>query len=182
MPDLMFRSQRVQRRRRYAVVGLGVAGIFGIGFATGWFSHVEQFVPVEGADPTPCITLAIYPAEFVPKPSEVTINVLNGSDRIGMATITAQVLERRGFNLGTVDNFDDYVVKESAEIHYGPAGKDVALLLQAYVEGAVLILDDARSGAVVDVVIGQGFQEVRERDAAQAELARPIASPSGPGC
>ena len=41
---------------------------------------------------------------------------------------------------------------------------------------------DDRSDGSVDVLVGQGFEEIRTNRDANEELARPEASPSGPGC
>lgn len=181
MSELGFRARRGERRRRLAQIGAGLLGIFMLGGVFGWVLHRPTFVPVTGAKPQSCITLAVFPNEFAPAPSEINVNVLNGSHRVGMAGITSDVLAERGFKIGKVGNFDPYKVETVAEVHFGPAGRDAALVVAAYVPGATLV-PDSRTDASVDLVVGQLFKDVASQQVADVELSRPIASPSGPGC
>ena len=181
MTELGYRAKRRERRQRALLVSAGALGLFATGFGSGWLLHQPSFVPVEGASPTPCITLAVIPADVLPKPAAVSVNVLNGSRRIGMASITAEVLGSRGFDIGDVGNWSGQNVEGIAQIHYGPAGHDAAQLIAAYVDGATMVQDN-RTDNTVDLVIGQKFKTVLSAAEAKAVLQRPIASPSGPGC
>ena len=181
MSRLNFASRRNERRKRILSLSAVAFSIFLIGYAAGYLINRPVFVPVENADPTPCITLALFPIEFVPKPSEVKVRVLNGSKRVGVAGITGEVLESAGFKVLEVGNLGADNIEEAAEIRYGKKSKNAALLLQAYIVNAVLVLDN-RTDKSIDVVVGQGFESVRDKKSAGRELARPIPSPSGPGC
>ena len=181
MPEISFRASRLARRRRIAQITAAALGVFIIGFGTGWFSHVPKSVLVEGQEPVSCVTLAVFPKDYVPKKNSFTVNVYNASQRVGMAGITAEILGVRGFKVGEVGNYDEREISITAEIHYGKKGRNAAALIAAYINNAKLVMDD-RTDATVDVLVGQGFDEIRtNRDAAE-ELARPEASPSGPGC
>ncbi|MEY3407295.1 MAG: hypothetical protein RL038_356, partial [Actinomycetota bacterium] len=116
-----------------------------------------------------------------PKPADTTVNVLNGSKRVGLATITAEVLGSRKFKIGEISNFDDYVVQTPAEVHFGPKSRDAAYLVSLYIDGAVLVEDERTDGSV-DLVIGQSFDDLRDDETVEREKSRPVASPSGPGC
>jgi hypothetical protein len=179
--ELGYRAKRRARRRRIAQLVAGVLCIYAVGFATGYISKRETVVPVEGSTPQTCITLAVFPIDVLPKPSAVTLNVLNGSKRVGMASITADVMKSRKFKINTVGNFDEYFVENEAEVHYGPEGAQAAQLVAAYIDGAKLV-EDTRTGNAVDLVIGQAFDVILENDEVAEVLARPSASPSGPGC
>ena len=181
MPELGFRARRIQRRNRMIQIGAGLLALYCFGFLSGYFVKQTTTIPVEGAQPVSCITLAIIPNEVLPKPKSVKINVLNGSDRVGMATITADIFKTRGFKLGTVGNFTEYTVTATVEIHYGPTGSDAAKLVAAYIKDSQLV-EDGRDNATVDVIVGQRFDNVLTNEEAQEFLSRPIASPSGPGC
>ncbi len=181
MAELGYRYKRRERRRRIAAISAAAVLLFVFGFGLGRVTKQTTIQAIEGETPVPCLTLAVIPSDYLPKPGDFMINVLNGSKRIGMAGITAEILEVRGFRINEIGNFSEYVVTAPAEIHYGPKGKDRAQLLAAYVDGAKLVLDD-REGAKVDFVIGQQFDDLRTDNQVKAELKRPIASPSGPGC
>jgi hypothetical protein len=181
MSGTSYRSQRNAKRRQLALQAAVLFVIILTAFFFGRLTKATNFVPVEGSDPTPCITLAIFPNEFLPAPSDTNINVLNGSKRVGLATITAEIMGERGFQVGEITNFDEYVVEASAEIHYGESAKDQAYLISLYVDGAVLVLDD-RTDSTVDLIVGQNFRALQTNEQVEAEKMRPVASPSGPGC
>ena len=181
VPEIGFRARRLQRRKRLIQFGAGLLAIFSFGFFTGYFAKQVTVVPIDGASPVSCITLAIIPNDVLPKPKTIKLNVLNGSDRVGMATITADILKSRGFKIGKVGNFNEYTVTSTVEIHYGPTGSDAAKLVAAYIKDAQLV-EDGRANATVDVIVGQNFDSVLTTDEAKEVLSRPIASPSGPGC
>jgi len=181
MPELGFRVRRQERRRRIIQLSGAVVGLLAIGFTAGYFTRKNTFVPVDGGTPVTCVTLAIIPSDVLPKPKYVKVNVLNGSHRVGMAGITADILKQRGFKVATIGNFADYFVKGAAEIHYGPAGAQQAQVLQGYLD-SVKMVQDKRSGKVIDFIVGQAFSDIYSSEKAAIELARPSASPSGPGC
>jgi hypothetical protein len=125
--------------------------------------------------------LAVFPRDYVPEKNSFELNVYNASHRVGMAGITAEVLGVRGFNVAEVGNYDQREISITAEIHYGKKGKHAAALVAAYINNSKLVMDD-RADNSVDVLVGQGFEEVLSNRDAKDELARPEASPSGPGC
>jgi hypothetical protein len=181
MPEISFRAKRIERRKRLAQIIAIAIGIFIIGFGTGWFSHVPKSVLVEGQEPASCITLAVFPRDYVPAKNSFTINVYNASHRVGMAGITSEVFDVRGFKIGEVGNYDEREISISAEIHYGKKGKSAAILVASYINNSKLVRDD-RTDNSVDILVGQNFEEVRTNQDSKEELARPEASPSGPGC
>ena len=60
----------------------------------------------DAADPTPspCVTTTVTPAEVLPKPAKVKVNVYNATATPGLASRTASDLEDRGFRVGRVAN------------------------------------------------------------------------------
>jgi hypothetical protein len=178
---ISYRATRQARRKRLAILAAGVFSLLLISFLLGRLTKPSDYIPVEGAEPTPCITLAIFPKDFLPKVKDTTINVLNGSRRVGLATITAEVLGNRGFQIGEISNFDEYPVKNVAEIHHGAKGKDAAYLASLYIDGSLLVEDERTDGSV-DVIIGQAFEDLRTEEQVKTEMQKPVPSPSGPGC
>jgi hypothetical protein len=181
VPGTGYRSQRVARRRQLLLQSAVILVIVLTAFFLGRATKATNFVPVEGSEPTPCITLAVFPNEFLPPPSDTNINVLNGSKRVGLATITAEIMGERGFKIDDISNFDEYIVQATAEIHYGESAKDKAFLVSLYIENAVLVLDD-RADSSIDLIVGQNFTTLQSNEQVEAEKSRPVASPSGPGC
>lgn len=181
MSRMNFASRRSERRKRILTIGAIALAIFLTGYGTGYLVNRPVFIPVENAEPTPCITLAVFPIEFVPKPTDVSIRVLNGSKRVGVAGITGEILENAGFKVREVGNLGADNVTSAAEIRFGKKSRSAAILLQAYIVNAVLV-EDNRKDTSIEVVVGQSFESVRDKKEVQVELARPIPSPSGPGC
>lgn len=189
------------RRPRWLVVVLAAVSmlaLFGIGFAAALLvggqtesNVVADSVDAEGAptagaqttaQPEPCETTLVAPAELLPRPDSVVVNVYNSTQRGGLAGTTAQELSQRGFRINKVENDPLGVsLRGTGEIRYGPKGADNARLLAFYFPGAVLV-DDGRSGPRVDISVGRGFETVEDQGVVAATLASPSPSLSGPGC
>ena len=138
----------------------------------------------DAADPTPspCVTTTVTPAEVLPKPARVKVNVYNATATPGLASKTASALEDRGFRVGRVAN--DPVGKPIpgvAEIRFGAKGAQGAELLLLYVPGAELVELD-RKGRTVDLATGTGFTGLAPQPEVTAQLASPSPVASGPGC
>lgn len=157
-----------------------VAGVTEEGAVDG--SGVDGVVIDESAEPEPCETTLVAPAETLPRPDAVVVNVYNSTQRGGLAGTTAQELSQRGFGINKVQNDPLGVsLRGVGEIRYGPNGADNARLLEFYFPGAVLV-DDGRNGPRIDISLGRGFEAVEEQGLVAAALASPLPSLSGPGC
>lgn len=176
------------------LVAVSMLVLFSVGFAvavlTGDNSETVAVVqgedgepgPVVTGEPQPCETTLVSPAEVLPRPSSVVVNVFNSTQRGGLAGTTAQTLSQRGFRINKVENDPLGVsLRGVGEIRYGPNGADNARLLQFYFPDAVMV-DDARSGPRVDISLGRGFEDVEDDARVAASLASPSPSLSGPGC
>ena len=133
-------------------------------------------------EPEPCVTVTVTPGAGLPSPAQVTTNVYNATDRTGLAASTAEELQVRGFLVGAIDN--DPLAKTItgvAEIRHGPSGEQAARLMAFYLPGAELV-DDGRSDATIDTVLGAAYTSVAPQSEVDAALAAPSPSPSGPGC
>jgi len=137
------------------------------------------------SSPSPAST-----AQALPEPAEITVNVLNATPRSGLAKQTADELKKRGFRIGRVDN---------ATKEYDKKVKGVGVLLgpTSSLDTALRVLGtqlpdaerrtDARTGKDVDLIIGDGFQQLAQRAAADQALAdlsapKPAPSTSPKGC
>lgn len=189
------------RRPRWLVallLAVSMLVLFAVGFAAALLmgsqsnpdviAEVTQEAGVEGAaasgtaEPEPCETTLVAPAETLPRPDAVVVNVYNSTQRGGLAGTTAADLSQRGFRINKVENDPLGVsLRGVGEIRYGPSGADNARLLEFYFPGAVLV-DDGRAGPRVDISLGRGFEAVEDQGLVAATLASPSPSLSGPGC
>jgi hypothetical protein len=147
-----------RRARRQTVTLLIVCGLllvsflFAAAYYGGWFDSPKA----KATGPT-CTPTA--PPSRV-KPSQVKLNVYNGSNRNGLARKVGGELKLRGFTLGTIANDPlKHTVKISAEVRYGPKGKSGAQLVSSEVFGSKLVADK-RKDASVDLVLGGAYKEL----------------------
>lgn len=124
------------------------------------------------ASPT-CSTSATPTVSVLPATATVTVNVLNSTDKSGLAAQVTGFLATDGFKTGTPAN--DLTARAPvtgiAEIRYGPAGAAAAKLLSYYVPGATLV-PDARTDASVDLAVGAKYTAVL----AATDVAKALAS------
>jgi LytR cell envelope-related transcriptional attenuator len=133
-------------------------------------------------NPGNCTVIDVTPAEVLPRASQVTVNVYNSTQRVGLAGDTAKLLGVRGFKVGAVENDPLGVPIEGVgEIRYGPKGEAGAQLIAYHFPGATLV-DDGRKGKKVDISLGRQFVELANDAEVVALLAEPSPSPSPEGC
>lgn len=135
----------------------------------------------------------------LPETGEVTINVYNATAKSGLAKDTADELAARGFKIGTFGNAPpeyDRKVKQSALLVGGTKAVAALQVVGAQLTGTVTQIDAKRSGAVVDLMIGNAFKKLSAEKATaktlktlKARAAQAKASPSpapsansGAGC
>ncbi|MDT0453375.1 LytR C-terminal domain-containing protein [Streptomyces hesseae] len=184
-------TRRARNRRRIVLAGTATAVALGL---AGW--GTIQLVDVFSGGPT--TTRAAAPAKRngdcksgseaagaagaagrklprdVPRPGDITVNVYNATPRGGLAKITADELERRGFRIGKVGNAqEDYDKKVN--------GTGVLLGSKDSLEGALRVLGtqlagaeakgDQREGQDVDLVLGAAYQGLTPQEEAEKGLA-----------
>lgn len=163
---------RYRRRRLHAgVFAVAVLLVLVLGAAAGAsVAGLWQWPGQGSADGSP------EPAECPPPTAPAApveqseVNVYNSTDRRGLAAGVAQGLRSRGFPVLAVDNDPlDAGVQEPAQVRHGPQGLEAARTVAAQVDGAVLV-DDGRTGAAVDLVLGAGYQQLRGPAQAAAQL------------
>ncbi|MFF4156727.1 LytR C-terminal domain-containing protein [Streptomyces sp. NPDC001678] len=194
--------RRARNRRRIVLVGTATAVVMGL---AGW--GTVQLVDVFSGGPA--TARAASPAKRngdcksgseaaeaagrklprdLPRPGDITVNVYNATPRGGLAKITADELERRGFRIGKVGNAqEDYDKKVN--------GTGVLLGSKESLEGALRVLGtqlagaeakaDQREGQDVDLVLGAAYQgltsqEDSEKGLAALERGEVPPSPSAP--
>lgn len=178
-PLLSSRQQRVvrQQRLRRSVPWLLV---FVLGGIVGYVVAPDPQV----IDPSSgCVYTNVIPAQVLPKPRQITVNVYNATKRVGLASITSVDLGLRGFKKGLVESSDENI-PGIAVIRYAPGSRPSADRLAAYIPGAVLKVDDTKpKGApAIDLLLGDSFGQLAPNEQVAAILAVPSASASGKSC
>ena len=95
------------------------------------------------------------------EPKDVKINVLNGTDQIGLASKIADDFRNRKFQVKKTGD-EKKQIDDIAVLRYGPKGVGSAHLLRAYfLDNAEAEYDPKREDDTVDVVLGGAFHHDR---------------------
>ncbi|WP_405885636.1 LytR C-terminal domain-containing protein [Streptomyces sp. NBC_01136] len=130
-------------------------------------------------------------SEALPRPGQITVNVLNATPRSGLAKETADELQKRGFRIGDVGNATDAYDKKvpGAAVLLGAKTAVQAALpvLGTQLTGAEVKTDGRGQADQVDLIIGTGFKNLTKKEDADKALAvlaqpRPTASASPKSC
>ena len=99
-------------------------------------------------------------ASTVPQPAAVTVDVLNATQRTGLAAKTSQTLRKDGFLIDQVANDTPGVtVPDVAEVRYGPSAHAAATLVSLYFPGSKLV-PISRTDDQVVISLGAKFTAV----------------------
>ena len=155
--------RRHRRERQAALLGvllaaLAVAAGGSLAVFTGAIgSPFDRGFRTAGPDPRttnppePCPPEGTLPVAY----QNIQVNVLNATQRAGLATDTASSLAGRGFMILSTGNSTEAAI-EVARIGFGAPGIGAAYTLAAQLEGSDLVLD-ARTDATVDLAVGAGY-------------------------
>jgi hypothetical protein len=111
--------------------------------------------------------------------NQVTINVFNGTARVGLADQIGGEFSNRGFTVAKMETAPDGKTYDGvAMITFGPDALGAAWLVSAYflVDEADMNFDRERTGAEVDVTLGTKFQQL----ATSTEVNQSIAAKGSP--
>jgi hypothetical protein len=124
--------------------------------------------------PTPTPSTSSAPAAAaLPAPGAVTVQVLNSTNRTGIAGKARSALVEAGFKSPAQATNDKagVHVKGVAEIRYGPAEAKAARLLSFYLPGAKLVANNSAAKTVV-VSLGQKYKAVAPPATVATQLAK----------
>ncbi|WAU85956.1 LytR C-terminal domain-containing protein [Streptomyces sp. Qhu-G9] len=186
------RMRRNRGRRRIALaVVASVAALGLVGWGTLQLIDVftggsdEASAAGPAADCTASPSPSASPVKALPKPGQITVNVLNATPRSGLAKDTADALKKRGFKIGEVGNAPkayDKKVPGPGMVLGAKAAADAALpVLATQLAGAETKTDTRAKPAEVDLVLGTAFKALtpqKDADKALTTLARPAPTPS----
>ncbi|WP_151478993.1 LytR C-terminal domain-containing protein [Streptomyces albicerus] len=184
------RRNRGRRRIVLAVVA-SVAALAMIGWGT--LQLIDVFTgggdEASAAGPaTDCTTSpspSARPNKALPKPGQITVNVLNATPRAGLAKNTAEELKKRGFKIGEVGNatkaYDKKVAGPGIVLGAKTAADAALPVLATQLTGAELKTDTRTKPAEVDLILGTAFKTLKPKaqaDKALTTLAAPTPPPS----
>jgi LytR cell envelope-related transcriptional attenuator len=133
-----------------------------------WWRVIHRASSETTAKPSPsCTPTAVTQ---VPAPGAVTLHILNGTSRNGLAGRVRSALAKDGFVIADIGN-DDVPLASIAEIRYGPSGRAAAKLVAYYVPGATLI-GSARTDGQVEISLGAKFTAVSTPATVKQAMAR----------
>ena len=184
-PDEVSSADRLAARRhtrllrQRIVFAVVVLVVLGAGTA-GALSYTGRWTPGKPAATAPapspsCVVAA--PPPLLP-PAQVSVSVLNGTTRRGLAGTVAAELRTRGFVVTRTANADTAAGPVTASVRYPVALLAQARTAAARVPDAQLAEDPALTG--VEVVLGDGYAQLLAEDALVAP-APPAPAPA-PGC
>jgi hypothetical protein len=165
-------GQRERRRIQARTFLMGFVGTLGVGLLAltnvlGWWSlPFSVYDTVAEGCPTPIPTAA--------QVEDTATRVYNASSTTGLATSVMRELQDRGYRVPEVGNDPEGAsVTQSAQIRYGPDGEMAARTVEATIRGEVILIDDQRTGSVVDLVLGDGYSGLRTPEEVTALIAVP---------
>lgn len=170
--------RRHLQQRQTVIFGTLIAVMLVSGLAAGamWTGILPSPFSVAINSPEPTDAGATMPcppdgATFVPL-SEISANVLNGTDRRGLAATAAAALTDHGIAVGNQANAESLFAGQ-ARIMAGPQGLPAAFTA-AELFGDAAIEVDSRSDETIDIVLGAEFEELRADDEIAIDPDAPI--------
>jgi hypothetical protein len=101
----------------------------------------------------------ICPEQTVIQPRFTNVNVINGTDRKGLAAAVSKELQKRQFKVLTIATEEpEKPIKAVVQVRYGEAGKLAARTVSLQFPTKVVMIQDDREDEDVDVVIGQKYK------------------------
>jgi LCP family protein required for cell wall assembly len=128
---------------------------------TALFRTIIDGTPLPGEKPAPPKAATGLPSPAGPPPAvqphDVKVQVLNGTERAGLAGQAARSLQAAGFNIVKVDNANEQAAH--TVVRYSSAREAHARAVAAAVPGAVLEVDPTM-GTALELVLGPDFGKV----------------------
>ncbi|MDN3239806.1 LytR C-terminal domain-containing protein [Glycomyces tritici] len=138
------------------------------GLVTVWAIRNDSQTSASGDCPPGAVEIKTAP---IPKPEEIELVVLNGTDRDGLAEQAAAQLEDRGFIVTeTGDADEDY--DGTALVYYGPDQYAAGVHAHAYFYQGHDMFDLDWGDKPITVVLGDDFAEVRSASDARQSFAQ----------
>ena len=175
------RKQFVRRRQRlvFSIILLVLAAILVLaimvflGHMDGTGKQSAKSQPNYGVA-VPCAPAKATVMDF----GQISVRVLNGTKYSGLATAIKETLVNRGFKVTDVGSTPSKEWLERTQIHFGAKGVIQAYTVNAQFSDAIMVMDD-RKDALVDVMIGQSFENLNSVNVASSKPGATIHSFDG---
>lgn len=173
--------RRHLQQRQTVVFGSLIAGLLVVGLAAGamWVGILPAPVeiPIKSPEADEAAAPPCPPPDTPPVPfSEISANVLNGTNRSGLAAGTAAGLAEHGVNIAQQENapagYDGV-----ARILTGPTGVAEAYTVAALFADARVELD-GRTEDILDVTVGEDFEGLLPEESVELDDETPLAQPA----
>lgn len=184
--DVRRRDQRLRRTRRLRATQLTIFSLLAVALAAVGVQAVGELreppaepgvIAQKSFGPDPVALSCPAPGAVPLPPGEVTVTVLNGTSRSGLAGDVSEDLAARGFAVEAPGNTRQ--ATGPATIVHGPTGYLAAESVRVQIQGAQLRYEEQREGAGVDLLLGDGFTGLQDEETAAAALAAPVETPEG---
>jgi len=184
------RMRRPRNHRRAVLTGVCVVAVLGL-ISWGTVQLIDVFNGHFGLAHTNA-TRDSYcrhgssgsPVDALPQPNAITVNIYNATPRTGLAKATADQLRQRGFTIGKIGNAPaqyENKVTGTALLLGSPKAQPALKVLGTQLAAGQARTDPTRTGADVDLVIGNGFANLDPKpnaDHALAALTHPSPTPT----
>ncbi|WP_329300540.1 LytR C-terminal domain-containing protein [Streptomyces sp. NBC_00659] len=178
------RMRRPRGRRKFVFVSITSVTVLGL---IGWGSLQLIDIYTGGGKATAADTKADCASKVtpeakaaaaalasLPKPGQITVNVLNATPRSGLAKQTADELKKRGFKIGDVGNataaYDKKVTGAGLLLGAKAADRAALPVLNTQLSGAQLKTDGRTRATTVDLIIGADFKALTKKEDADKAL------------
>lgn len=150
--DYDVEEARAARRRRSLVTFLVVALLlfFAVWYALSYIRADDARRALPSVDRSPSCPV---------EPADITVNVLNGTTREGLAASVSSNLRKRGFVIGQVRNASRNNVAGVGEVRFGDAAGHQVKVVARHL-GEVNQVGIQRDGTTIDVVLGEQFTQL----------------------
>jgi hypothetical protein len=171
------RNVRVATGLLLVVVGGGAAYLLQRDDASAPVRRQAAALPSACPTRTPGVTAPTVPTKalVLPQPQQVSLRLLNGTPRNGLAKAIGDQLAAQGFHVTQQANAPAALVGAST-VTYGPGAAPAGVLVSHWVLGARLVPGPAVARGSVQVVLGSSFQRLATPAEASAAVTAPRAA------
>lgn len=173
-----------KRHRRNRRIGIGLLLLAVAAGAAYLLRQEDASVPGRVATLRPCPTPTVSPTPVpvqrvvLPRPQQVSLTVLNGTSRDGLAKTIGDRLAALGFVVTDQANAPAALAGAST-VTFGTGAEPAGTLVSRWVLGSRLIGNPKAPPGSVQVVLGSGFQRLAT-PAEVAAASRPAVTPTVP--
>ena len=161
--------------RRRALPAVIFIGILVVLTAVVWVRVLSGAASPGTSPSSSCTTPAPPVPSVLPRPTAVSVIVLNGTDRAKLAAHTKTGMTARGFRVVQIGNDEPSygghgILTGVGEIRYGPTAAAAAELVHYYLPGARMVATDSSASTVI-LALGTTFQHLLLPAQVASELA-----------